>query len=141
MKINYTTIFKRMLRAGGLKNSSALARVLGVSPQGISNYKKQGKMPLKLVIRFSEIYDISLDWLLSDENSIQDKPYKVGAEQVSTNGKPVSVKTSDVDTEITASNQYEVEQVKKLLHALRSSNQATVNIVIMALQLAADGDS
>lgn len=58
-------IFSRMLESGGLKNNSELARVLGVTPQAISNYRRRGAMPASLIIRFSEKFKVSMDWLLT----------------------------------------------------------------------------
>lgn len=70
MNVNYDDLIERMKRAGTLKNDSAVARVLDVTPQALSNYKKRGKMPLNLVLKFVTIYncgdgpDLSFDWLL-----------------------------------------------------------------------------
>lgn len=61
----------RMLYAGRLKNISALARVLNITPQALSNYKKRGHMPTDLVVKFAEIYNLSVDWLLTGEGNGQ----------------------------------------------------------------------
>ncbi len=53
-----------MMQASGLKTGSSLAEALGVSPQAISNYRKRGAMPASLIIRFSEKFEVSLDWLV-----------------------------------------------------------------------------
>jgi transcriptional regulator with XRE-family HTH domain len=58
-------IMERMKRAGGLKNYTAVAERLGITPQAVSNYKKKGKMPPGLIIRFAELYGLSVDWLLT----------------------------------------------------------------------------
>src|SRR3972149_11387710 len=63
--LGYTGIIGRMKEAGKLKNESAAARVLGVTPQALSNYKKRDRMPSHLVIRFASIYGLSVDWLLT----------------------------------------------------------------------------
>jgi hypothetical protein len=65
MNKNFSDIIERMKRAGGLKNDTAVASKLGVTPQAISNYRKKGKMPPSLVIRFAELYGLSVDWLLT----------------------------------------------------------------------------
>jgi len=74
MGVNYADIIERMRWAGKLKNDSAVARVLSVTPQALSNYKKRGEMPSDLVLAFSERFGITLDWLLSGAGEI----YKPG---------------------------------------------------------------
>lgn len=54
-----------MLGAGELANSSQLAKVLGITPQALSNYKKRGDIPTSLLFKFADIYDVSVDWLIS----------------------------------------------------------------------------
>jgi len=54
-----------MLKAGGLKNYSELAKTVGLSPQAISNYRKKDEVPPRLIFKFAETYNISLDWLLT----------------------------------------------------------------------------
>lgn len=67
MNIDFDTIIKKMLLKGKLKNTSELARVLGVTPQTISNAKKRGSFPAKHILRFSTIYDVSIDWLIDQQ--------------------------------------------------------------------------
>src|SRR4030065_344933 len=74
MGVSYSDIIERMRWAGKLKNDSAVARVLGVTPQALSNYKKRGEMPTDLVLRFANIYGLSVDWLISGEGEM----YKPG---------------------------------------------------------------
>lgn len=45
-----------ILCVGG--NGSNLARVLGVSPQAISRWKRQGSVPIKQAIRIEQIFKI-----------------------------------------------------------------------------------
>jgi len=65
MGVSYCEVIERMKFHGKLKNDSSVARVLGVTPQALCNYKKKGEMPSKLVIKFAHTYDISVDWLIS----------------------------------------------------------------------------
>ena len=65
MDTNYSEIIERMKRAGGLKYDSAVARGLNLTPQALSNYKKKGRMPAGLVLKFAAIYGLSVDWLLT----------------------------------------------------------------------------
>lgn len=64
MKNSYDEILKRMLRAGEIKNSAHLARALNVTPQALSNYKKKGSMPFSLIVKFSKLFNVSIDWLI-----------------------------------------------------------------------------
>ncbi len=77
MGVNYLETIERMRWAGKLKNDSAVARVLGVTPQALSNYKKRGEMPTDLVLRFADIHGLSVDWLISGKGEM----YRLGADQ------------------------------------------------------------
>ena len=55
----------RMLEAARLKNHSALAADLGVTPQALSNYKRRGDFPAGLVIDFAAKHGLSIDWLVT----------------------------------------------------------------------------
>ncbi|MBI5236756.1 MAG: helix-turn-helix domain-containing protein [Deltaproteobacteria bacterium] len=70
MGVNYLEIIDRMRWAGKLKNDSAVARAVGVTPQALSNYKKRGEMPTDLVLKFAGIYSLSVDWLISGEGEM-----------------------------------------------------------------------
>ena len=70
MGVNYTDIIERMRWAGKLKNDSAVARTLGVTPQALSNYKKRGEMHTDLVLRFAGIYGLSVDWLITGQGQM-----------------------------------------------------------------------
>ncbi len=76
MGVKYSDTIERMRWAGKLKNDSAVARVLSVTPQALSNYKKRGELPTDLVVRFSGIYNLSLDWLINGEGDV----YRIGFE-------------------------------------------------------------
>ncbi len=71
MDANYSEIIERMKRAGKLKNDSAVARRLNVTPQALSNYKKKGRMPAGLVLKFAAIYGLSMDWLLTGSGKMR----------------------------------------------------------------------
>ena len=73
----YTDILERMKRAGNLKNDSKVAKALGVTPQALSNYKKRGRIPSNFILRFAELYGISVDWLLTGEGNMS-RVLKVG---------------------------------------------------------------
>lgn len=65
MGVNYSEVIGRMKDAARLKNDSAVARDLGVTPQALSNYKKRGEMPSDLIIRFGQAHGLSIDWLVA----------------------------------------------------------------------------
>ena len=124
MGVSYSDIIERMRWAGKLKNDSAVARVLGVTPQALSNYKKRGEMPTDLVLRFANIYGLSVDWLISGEGEMYKpgKGYLIAAEEASAYGKegkefrPPDFASLSPD---------EIIYVGKLLKILRSSNKST----------------
>jgi transcriptional regulator with XRE-family HTH domain len=70
MQLDYSVIFERMLRAGNLKNSSEMARMLGLTPQAMSSYKRKGELSAGLIFRFAAICGVSIDWLLTGEGDI-----------------------------------------------------------------------
>ena len=131
MGVNYSEIIERMRWAGKLKNDSAVARVLGVTPQALSNYKKRGEMPTDLVLRFSNIYGLSVDWLLTGEGEMR-KPgmqpveagggeYLSAAEETVAYGKDRSKRGPD----LASLSPDELIYVGKLLKILRSPNKST----------------
>ncbi len=65
MELDYFVIFERMLKAGNLKNSSEMARMLGLTPQAMSSYKRKGELSAGLIFKFADICGISIDWLLT----------------------------------------------------------------------------
>ncbi len=44
--------------------------MLEVTPQALSNYKKRGRMPTHLVIKFAFKYGLSVDWLLTGRGEV-----------------------------------------------------------------------
>ena len=60
---SYKEIADRMKKIGDLRNDSAIAKDLGITPQALSNYKKRDSMPTSLVVKFAEKYDCSTDEL------------------------------------------------------------------------------
>lgn len=134
MGVNYLEIIERMRWAGKLKNDSAVARALGVTPQALSNYKKRGEMPTDLVLRFSNIYGLSVDWLLSGEGEMY-KLYGKGNE-----GKEFSAAEEGVaygrerpgqrrGPDIAALSPDELIYVGKLLKILRGHNKSNVTAI------------
>ncbi len=76
MSPSYSEVIERMKTAAELKNDSAVARALGVTPQALSNYRKRGKMPANLVVRFAMMYGLSVDWLLTGEGEMTGIGYR-----------------------------------------------------------------
>lgn len=133
MGVSYSEIIERMRWAGKLKNDSAVARVLGVTPQALSNYKKRGEMPTDLVLRFANIYGLSVDWLISGEGEMYKagareagKGFMIAAEETAAYGKePKDMRLPDV----AALNPDEIIYVGKLLKILRGPNKSTASAI------------
>ncbi len=139
MGVSYSDIIERMRWAGKLKNDSAVARVLGVTPQALSNYKKRGEMPTDLVLRFANIYSLSVDWLISGDGEMyrhdarsseyERKTYMIAAEDSSPYGvgkdKDKMTRVPDVAT-LSAD---EIIYVGKLLKILRGPNKSTASAI------------
>jgi transcriptional regulator with XRE-family HTH domain len=69
MNNNYTEVIKRIFWATGLRNTTAIARKIGITPQALSNYKKRTLMPLGVVLQIANKYGMSMDWLLSGQGN------------------------------------------------------------------------
>ncbi len=65
MNQNFESVISRMKQTGDLKNDSAVARALNISPQAISNYKRRGRFPAGHIVKFADRYGVSIDWLLN----------------------------------------------------------------------------
>ncbi len=118
MGVNYSSTIERMRWAGKLKNDSAVARVLGITPQAISNYKKRGEMPSNLILKFSNIYGLSMDWLLTGEGAMLKNTTR-SAEFQSCN---IAELTPD-----------EIIYIGKLLKILRETDKKIIPILIVIL--------
>ena len=133
MGVNYLSIIERMRWSGKLKNDSAVARILGVTPQALSNYKKRGEMPTDLVLRFAGIYGLSVDWLITGEGDMFNAAIKsveegkgggIAAEEGAAYGKPPFISTSRVP-DIASLAPDEIIMIGKLLKIMRSPNKST----------------
>lgn len=71
MSGNCSDIIERMKWAAGLKNDTAVAGKLGVTPQAISNCRKKGNIPPDHVVRFAELFGLSVDWLLTGRGRME----------------------------------------------------------------------
>ncbi|MFQ5480708.1 MAG: helix-turn-helix domain-containing protein [Thermodesulfobacteriota bacterium] len=127
MGVHYLDTIERMRWAGKLKNDSAVARVLGVTPQALSNYKKRGEMPTDLVLRFAEIHALSVDWLISGKGEMYrfgggpaGEGYLMAAEEAMSYGRASSHNSCDFFGQLDAD---EIILVGKLLKILRSPDQ------------------
>lgn len=124
MGVNYADIIERMRWSGKLKNDSAVARALSVTPQALSNYKKRGEMPTDLVLRFSNIYGLSVDWLLSGEGDMYKPGARAGglsaAEETALYGKEAGKKGQD----FAGLSPDELIYVGKLLKIIRGPNKS-----------------
>jgi hypothetical protein len=113
--------------AGKLKNDSAIARVLDVTPQALSNYKKRGRMPMNLVLKFATKYGLSMDWLLTGQGEpsmagIEEGAWPMAAEDVPPYGKEALKKIES----FAKLSPDEIIYVGKLLKVMRGPNKSTV---------------
>ncbi|MBI5642320.1 MAG: helix-turn-helix domain-containing protein [Deltaproteobacteria bacterium] len=136
MGVSYSDIIERMRWAGKLKNDSAVARVLGVTPQALSNYKKRGEMPTDLVLRFANIYGLSVDWLITGEGEMYKaagrsaeykSSYMIAAEETPAYGK--DAKEYGRVPDVAALSADEIIYVGKLLKILRGPNKSTASAI------------
>lgn len=142
MEASYLNIIERMKGAGRLKNDSAVARVLEVTPQALSNYKKRGKMPMNLVLKFSNIYGLSLDWLLTGDGDVykagytppegEENPYTAALEGPSPYGRDIRGDLAKFANMLTMSPE-EVIYIGKLLKVLRESNPSTITALKLSI--------
>lgn len=134
MGVSYSELIERMRWAGKLKNDSAVARALGVTPQALSNYKKRGEMPTDLMLKFAGIYGLSVDWLITGEGDInknvvkrpegEGKSFVSVAEESAPYGRDIlgNARTPSIGS-LSAD---EIIYVGKLLKILRGSNKSAI---------------
>jgi transcriptional regulator with XRE-family HTH domain len=67
MALEISQIVERMKRKSEAKTDSDLARILEITPQAISGFRKRGEIPSDLVIEFGRNFKVSLDWLIDGE--------------------------------------------------------------------------
>ncbi|MEE9615371.1 MAG: helix-turn-helix domain-containing protein [Thermodesulfobacteriota bacterium] len=123
MTLSYRDIIERMKLSGKLKNDSAVARALDVTPQALSNYKKRGKMPTNLIIKFADINSLSVDWLLTGRGKpgegAEGGAFSFAGEDTAPFGKEELSRVMDLSPE-------ELIYVGKLLKVLRCPSNSTV---------------
>ncbi|HHL40926.1 MAG TPA: helix-turn-helix domain-containing protein [Deltaproteobacteria bacterium] len=133
MGVSYISLIDRMRKAAKLKNDSAIARTLGITPQALSNYKKRGEIPADLVLKFADMFGLSVDWLLTGEGEMYKSNLassKTGgaayaAEEAGSYGKTTAEGLAKI-TECAALTPDEIIYVGKLLKILRGYNKSAV---------------
>jgi len=120
MGVSYSEVIDRMKWAGRLKNDSAVARALDITPQALSNYKKRGEMPSNLIIEFSERFGISIDWLVTGVGDVYRRA--VAAEE----GASYSSRGESIDPE-------EIIYIGKLLKVIRAEDKTHSSAVKNAI--------
>ena len=63
--LNFSEIVPRMLKKAELSHYKELAEVLEISPQAIANFKRTGRFPINLVVKFAIKNKFSVDYLLN----------------------------------------------------------------------------
>ncbi len=133
MRLDYTEIMDRMKKGGRLKNDSAVARVLGVTPQALSNYKKRGKMPTNLIIKFASLYGFSVDWLLTGSGEVyredSNPEYAVAREECEPYAGAPYESGGEKCLELAPLSPDEIIYVGKLLKVFRNSNISTTTAI------------
>ncbi len=127
MDTSYSQIVKRMMESTGLKNESAVAKVLGVTPQALSNYKKRGKMPPNLVLKFAFMYGLSVDWLLTGKGGMRIEEKAGGV--ATAREEPASYSAELKGTDISQMTPDELIYVGKLLKVLQKGSPSIVGAV------------
>jgi hypothetical protein len=139
MGVRYSEIIERMRWAGKLKNDSAVARLLGVTPQALSNYKKRGEMPTDLVLKFADIHGLSVDWLITGQGEMlrQKRPLPerqglMAAEE----GAPYHAGPSEAERNIpdlSSLNPDEIIYIGKVLKILRGANKTASTAIKLSV--------
>lgn len=130
METNYSKIIDRMKESADLKNDSAVAKELNVTPQALSNYKKRGKMPTNLIIKFATTYNVSVDWLITGQGGIISN---TGSHLLREEPSPYRTEETENMAEVAALSPEEIIAVGKLLMVLRCSNKSTISALNYSL--------
>jgi hypothetical protein len=128
MGVQYNETIDRMRWAGKLKNDSAIARALGVTPQAFSSYKKRGSIPSDLILKFASMIGLSVDWLITGDGEM----YKQGKAATGAQGAAETTSqygTSERTGRGSTISADEMIYVGKLLKVLRSNNIESVTAV------------
>lgn len=137
MGVKYAEVIERMRWAGKLKNDSAVARVVGVTPQALSSCKKRGEMPSDLVLKFSNIFSLSLDWLLTGEGAMYKGPKAAGKQPGGHGASWERGRESGSGAErvfgFEVTSHEEIQYVNRLLNILRSGDKKDATAVKRAI--------
>lgn len=59
-----------MLSGADLKNETAIAKALDITPQALSNFKSKGELPADRIVQFAMKFNLSVDWLLTGKGKM-----------------------------------------------------------------------
>ncbi|MBI5237636.1 MAG: helix-turn-helix domain-containing protein [Deltaproteobacteria bacterium] len=142
MVLNFNEIFARMLEAGGIKNSSQMAKTLGISPQAISNYRKKGLLPAGMVMEFAAKFGISVDWLLTGRGETFNKsnlsgkasrPSAITMDEAGLAPANDTGKSGPCHLWVVALNPDEIIYVGKLLKILRGAERSAAKSLTVSI--------
>lgn len=68
IEINYKETIDRLTKHSNAKSDADIARALEISPQALFTFKKRGKLPSDLLIKYCLKHQLSIDWLLTGED-------------------------------------------------------------------------
>lgn len=137
-----------MLDAGDIKNSSQMAKALGISPQAISNYRKKCLLPAGIVMKFAAKFGISVDWLLTGRGEMLNKSSASGKE-----ARPSAIIMAEADHAadsekgghcpmgVVPLNPEEVIYVGKLLKILRGAEISSAKSLTVSIDAFLMSDS
>jgi len=140
MSVKHSEVIERMRWAGRLKNDSAIARSLGVTPQAMSSCKKRDELPSAMIFKFADIFGLSLDWLLTGQGEMyrpnratEDASAQGGGQGAAagTQQRPPAVRPERLG--FVLKERDEVEYVKRLLRILQSGDSGSSTAIKSAI--------
>ncbi len=134
MGVPYNETIDRMRWAGKLKNDSAIARALGVTPQAFSSYKKRGSIPSDLILKFADMIGLSVDWLITGEGEMYKQTGAATTAPTGYGAASTGVRPSTISAD-------EMIYVGKLLKVLRSENPESITAVKTTIDSYASSDT
>ncbi|MBU2551823.1 MAG: helix-turn-helix domain-containing protein [Proteobacteria bacterium] len=95
---DHKLIFKRLLQSSGAGSPAAFARIVGIKPHSVYPAVQKGRIPPSWLIKISELFDISVDWLLTGEG-IPSRSERAAASGLSSDYALISVHSRQKDGE------------------------------------------
>jgi cell division protein FtsL len=140
MGINYSLIVDKLKKAFKAKNDAALARHLMITPQALSQFKKNGEFPTDLVVKYAQRYKLSLDDLLFNGTYRPDVSDE--SESSSICDKKTDYKTTNADALFNSDQKINIEEAMgKAYKVLNAGTALSVALYMNIQQFAAALDT